>query len=137
MGAPRNLHRTLPLVTLVALGLAGCGSGTSGSPQSGSQSSGSQLPSESQAQQGEVPVEEGEVDPNKPRNCGVVKGKFVVRAVPAMSCSEALAVSERILSGEASPEWSCLFIGDEQHRFCNQGEPATYSTSPLFIEERG
>jgi hypothetical protein len=83
-----------------------------------------------------VPVGEGEVDPNKPRNCGVVKGRFVVRAVPSMSCGEASAASERILDGEA-PEWNCLFIGDEQHRFCNEGEPATYSTAPLFIEERG
>jgi len=77
------------------------------------------------------------VDPNKPRDCGVVKGKFLVRAVPAMNCEEALAASERILGGEASSEWHCLFIGDEEHRFCNEEEPATYSTSPLFIEEQG
>jgi hypothetical protein len=137
MGPPWNLRRTLPLVIFVALGLAACASGTSDSTQSGSQSSGTQLPSESQVQQGEVPVDEGEVDPNTPRNCGMVKGKFVVRAVPSMSCAEVLSASERILNGEASSEWSCLFIGDEQHRFCNEGEPATYSTSPLFIEERG
>lgn len=138
MEAARNPYpprRTWPLVVLVALWLAGCGSGSDGR-QANSQPSDSQLPSESQAQQGEVPAGEGEVDPNTPRDCGVANGRFVVRAVPSMSCGEALAASERILAGEASSEWNCLFIGDEQHRFCNEGEPATYSTAPLFIEEK-
>jgi len=51
-----------------------------------------------------------------------------------MDCDEALEAGAEILSNEASG-WDCLFIGDEEHRFCNQGEPATYSTAPLFIEE--
>jgi hypothetical protein len=65
----------------------------------------------------------------------MVQRRYVVRAVPSLSCDDALAASERIVADQEASGWDCLFIGDEEHRFCNQGEPATYSTAPLFIEE--
>jgi hypothetical protein len=66
----------------------------------------------------------------------VVETGYVVRAVPSLSCEEAIAATEAILAeSDSSSGWNCLFIGDETHRFCNRGEEATYSTAPLFIEE--
>lgn len=115
------------MALLAVLVLSGCGGSSSSTAGNEAGTHG--------AGDADFPAEgSGGAAADAPQKCGVVHGGFVVRAVPSLGCEAALAASEEILTDPESSGWNCLFIGDEAHRFCNQGEAATYSTAPLFIE---